>query len=353
MAATTLSTLANTLLQNYGAAIVQAFTAFGPDNQLVNSQSIMGRLQARGRIKIGGTDEISDRYAGEWGVYTTAPVASSFDVNDAYPASTPLASVAASIPWKRNGVPLEVDNLVRTISASSFRGNKHQIAEEMRIKIGSIIHAVEAQLALDGTGNGGKDFTGFKAPLSATNTYAGINQNVAAYWRATVVPAGGGALSRAFLNTAAAALHAKGVLSPRYEMWMGSGQWYRYANLYLAQLRGSGQAGGAMGGAGDYVPPVYTDGLCEIPIYVLPSMPNDEVWIVNPDGCKLQFADQVPQDGTDLKQDGLTQTMVTGVPVAIEDVFTGRDTKAAFLKIYGNLIVRSPRDHAAITGLAV
>lgn len=350
MATTTLTTLASVLLQQYGKTITQAFTLAGPGNTMVPQQSIMGRLIARNRVQIGG-DGGPNSAMEEWGVYTTAPTAASFGQSDPYPASTPMPSVSASLPWKRVGIPMEVDNLLRLIDPTSFRGGASAISSEFETKIKAVISAIETQLASDGTGNGGLDITGCRAFLSAANVYAGINQAIAAYWQATVVPAGGGALSRTLLQAATSALFAKGALGPQSEMWMSATQWYKYTNLYLAQLRASGQASGGMGGAGDYVPPVYTDGLAEIPIYVLPSVPAAEVWVVNPDDLTLRFLDHTPQDAVPMSADRSVNR--EGVPIGIEEVYLGRDSKAIMIKAYGNLAAHNPRVHAALTGLAV
>ena len=53
MATTQFSDLSNILLGNYGNLIAKAFTEWGPGNQLIPENSIVGRLASKGRVSIG------------------------------------------------------------------------------------------------------------------------------------------------------------------------------------------------------------------------------------------------------------------------------------------------------------
>ena len=348
MAVTNFSDLSNILLSNYGPLIAQAFTEYGPGNQLMPVNSIMGRLAANGRIQIGSGDG-SDRYAKEWGVHTTAFSAASYGANDAYPASVAPTFAQAQLEWKRLGIAMEFDNLVRLAGSAATRGNTNALSFEFQAKLKALIHALESQLATDGTGNSSKDVTGFLAFLSDSNTYATINQATASYWQAQLVNASAASLAKTNLQSIAKTLHDNGSIGPSTEIWMSATQWHKYTALYSSELR---YAPGSVGG--DAMAPRYSDGLVDLPIYVLPSMSAagvvDEVWFVDLSSITLHLLDHSPADTVPVEADD--EVTHEGVPVGVEAVDTGKDSKAIFVKCYPQLSCTNPRNNGRIYGLA-
>ncbi|RMD62634.1 hypothetical protein D6833_06630, partial [Candidatus Parcubacteria bacterium] len=233
MAVTDFSSLANILLQQYGAVIRDALTQYGPGNQLLAARSIMGRLAAKGRTRV-GSGNTSDRYAHEWAVHHATASAQSFGASDPYPAATQESYAVASLSWKRIGVSLEFDNLTRLAGRGAQRGGAHALSGELLAKLKALIHAIETQAASDGTGNSGKDLTGIKAFLSTSNTYAGIDQTTASYWRAKVVDAASASLAKSHLQSLVRQLFDAGAIGPNSEMWMSSTQWYKFSSLYTS-----------------------------------------------------------------------------------------------------------------------
>ena len=130
---------------------------------------------------------------------------------------------------------------------------------------------------------------------------------------------------------------------------MSATQWYKYTALYSGDIR---YAPGDT--PGDALVPRYNDGLVDLPIYVIPSMSaagiNDEIWFVNPDCLTLHMLDHSPADSTPVEPDA--EVNHEGVPVGIEQVSTGKDSKAIVLKTYSQLSCTNPRENGIIYGLA-
>lgn len=348
MAATSFTDLANILLTYYGKHIAKAFTEYGLGNQFMNENSIMARLAQKGRIFV-GSDEVSDRYAKEWAVHTTAFSAAWFDTSDSFPSSTAPAFATASLEWKRAWITMEFDNLVRIANAVA-RGGIDKLTFEFQAKLKALINEIESKLSGDGTSPSTKVITGFKAFLATANTYAGIDQGANSYWRARITDASSAALSKStHLQAVAKALYDNSAVGPNSEIWMSSTQWEKFQALYNSQLRAV-----AGGEASDRIMPRYADGIVDLPIYVLPSLSQsattDEIWFVNLDEISLHFLDHSPQDALVAEPD--KEVMHEGVPVGIEEIETGKDTKALALKAYCQLVCLNPRNQGAIINLA-
>ena len=347
MATTTFTDLSAILLDKYGAVIAKAFTEYGPGNQLIPENSIMGRLAANGRVVIGSND-ISDRYAKEWGVHTTAFTASSYGGSDSYPSSVAPSFATASLPWKRYGISMEFDNLVRVARAAA-RGNVNALNFEFQAKLKALISQIEKDLSGDGTANSSKVITGVKAFMSTSNTYAGINQSTSSYWQARIDDASAASLASSNLETIAKLLYDNNGIGPNSEIWMSSTQWPKFTALYSSNIR---YTPGGMGGTS--VEPRYVDGLVDLPIYIIPSLSQsattDEIWFCNLDDLSLHFLDHTPQDTMPVDPD--QEVLHEGVPVGIEQVETGKDSKALFLKSYCQLVCANPRNFGAIINLA-
>lgn len=343
MATLSFSDLAALVLENYGGVVAQAFTQLGPGNSLLSKHSIMGAIAEAGNVMIGSGDT-SDRYSHDWGVHTATATAASFGVNDAYPDATLESYNDAKLEWKRVGIPMKFDNLLRLAGRGSSRGNVNNIEREFMAKVKSVIAAIEAQLATDGTGNGGKDVTGFKAFLSAANTYATINQAAETYWQANIVAGGAAAVSKAMLQDLTKPLFDKGALDDSAELWMPSNQWYRFAALYTSMLRA--QPGAV---ASDEIAPVYADGVVSLPIRIVQSMPTTEIWCIKRSDITLKFLDHNPEDNVQVEPD--QEMMHEGVPIGLEQVYQNKDQKSLMLKAYPQVGCEMPRNQGAITGL--
>lgn len=345
--ATTFSEISQLLLTNYGPVVKQAFTQYGVKDGVVDPHSFFGLLQKYGRVRVGSGDG-SDRYAKEWGVHYTTPSAASFGANDAYPSATSESYNTASLEWKRVGISMEFDNLVRVAGLAS-RGNIHPLSREFRGKLNALVAAIETQLISDGTGNSSKDITGAKAFLSASNTYAGIDQTAASYWQAQLVNASSATLTETHLQSVTQALFNNGGIGPNTVIVMSSTQWAKFVALYQAQIR---TVPGGLGGSA--VEPRFNTGIVDLPVHVIPSMSqsgfSDEIWILNMDDIELVFLDHTPQDESPVTED--KKVSHSGVPFAVEQVYLNRDAKALFLKAYCQLSCLNPRNQGMIYTLA-
>lgn len=344
MAAMTFSDLTNLLLENYGPMVVDNVIRQGPGNWFISDQSIMGRLRALGRIFTGGADG-NDRYVRDFSLKLTGKTATSYGENDAYPASTSPTWTDGNIGWKRNGVTIEIDNLVRLATRrGSMRGNLNGLGTQVRDALKAIIDAMEQQLALDGTGNSSKNIDGIAAFMSTSNTYAGISQSGQALWQANISAAGAAALSKTLMRTLVRAAYNRNALGDDSEFWMDLLQFQKFATLYNDSIR---YLPGQMAGS---TIPHYADGAFMFPIYVVKGVPTDEVWLMKTNDLELRFLDHTPED--ELSEIADEEMFHEGVPIGFEKVETGKDSKAIFLKAYANLCCTNPYNQSAITGLA-
>lgn len=343
MATMTFSDLADLLFENYGNTVLDNLIRQGPGNWFMSDQSILGRLRARGRISIGG-DDGNDRYVADWAVKFTGKTAASFGGSDAYPAATQPTWGDAKIGWKRNGVLIDIDNLMRLASRGSARGGITGLGAQFNDALKALVHAIETQMAGDGTGNGGKDVDGFKAWLSTANTYATIDQSGQALWQSNIVPGGSAALSMTLMRTMVRAAYNRNAIDDGTEIWMDLLQFQKFSTLFDQYVR---YMPGDRAGA---VIPHYTDGAFAIPIYVVKGVPTDEVWMPNVLDIKKKFLDHTPED--ELSQVSDEEIMYEGMPIGLEPVETGKDSKAIFVKAYSNAVCVNPYRQSAITGLA-
>lgn len=343
MADLNMTVLTNLLRQNYGAEIVKAFSQEGP-SWFVPEQSIMGRLRAAGRTFNGGGDG-NNRYAREWGIHSATGTATSYDENDTYPAAQTETYGDASIDWRNVWITSEIVNRDRIAAgASASRDQMAAWSRDQFAKLESLFKAIETQLASDGTGNGGKDITGFLAFLSASNNYAGIDQSANSYWRAVVSNAASAAISKELLQSLVRSLYDNEGIGPFTEMWMPLVQFQRYRQLFDDKIRYA--PGDQLGQVGA---PMYDDGGFQIPIRIIKAVPTSEVWVINLDTVELRSLPQTPEDNIEQRD----QTMDhESLPIGIEAVNTDRDTKAIAYKYYGNAVCTNPRKNGRLYGLS-
>lgn len=338
------SDLTNLLYENYGQLIVDNVIRSGLGNNFINDQTLLGLLRSKGKVLMGGADG-NDRYAREWALKTSGKTATSFGADDAYPVATQPVWADASIGWKRNGVMISIDNLVRLATRSgSMRANYNGLGSQITDALKALMAAIDTQLASDGTGNGADDIDGFLAFLSTSNTYATISQSGQALWQANISAAGSAALTKTMMRTLVRAAWNRGAIGPNTEFLMDLLQFQKYATLFEDSIR---YIPGQMGGA---VTPHYADGAFLIPIRIVKGVPTSEVWLIDFDHLEFRFLDHTPDDMLAQVKD--EEANHEGVPIGFEQVQTGKDSKSIMVKCYGNLVCTNPYNQSAITGLA-
>ena len=339
------SAVPDILLEQYGPAIVDALNPgqVGLGNWLVPEQTAMGRIMARGRMLIGGADG-NDRYPRDWGVHAETAESQSFGPDDPYPLHQNETYDKANLEWKREGISLEVDNLDRLTGGNALRGGRNLLQQDFEKKLKALIAGIEKKLFLDGTGNSNKDVTGFKAFLSNSNTYATIDQSGATYWQALVDSSGGG-LSKAKMDAVYEGLFDRNIDENSYEIWMPVNQFHRWQQEFQGQIEYRAASDATRQG----MIPVYADGAVEIPIRLMKGVPSTEVWWMSMDDLELRFVDHTPEDELSNIRD--EEKFHEGVPVGIEVVPTGKDSKGLFLKAYPQLVCMNPKNFAIMTGL--
>jgi len=344
MSAMTFSDLTDILFENYGAMTIDNVVRQGPGNWLVPSESFLGRLREKGRVFIGGADG-NDRYVRDWGIKVAGKTAASFGAADGYPVATQPTWDDANLPWARVGVMVEIDNLIRLATRrNALRGGLEGLGTQIADALKAIMHEIELELATDGSGNGGDDIDGFLAFLSTSNTYATIAQAGQALWQANITAAGSVALSKTLLRTLVRNAWNRNAIGPNTEIWMDLLQFQKFATLYEDSVR---FVPGATAGT---VIPHYADGSFLIPMKVIKGVPTSEVWMLNLDEIEFRFLDHTPEDQLSEVRD--QEAMHEGHPIGFEQVQTGKDSKAIFVKAYGNLCCVNPYHQSAITGLA-
>lgn len=335
---------ANVLIDKFGPIIANAFTQTAQDmDGMIRPNSILGRLRAWGNVMV-GTDSRSQEKAFAWTVDPAAETAASYGAGDTYTADTTPSFGQATLDWKRIGVSMEWDDLV-SLTSAPLKDGSSVLGRRMLKKMRAIVSAIETQLATDGTGNSSKDVTGFKAFLSDSNTYAGIAQTGNTYWQAVEVTASA-ALAKAHLRSAVGGLWDREVLGDdTHEMWMPRAIWEDYVDLYSNKIRTTHEDPG-----GDKVAAYYEDGQVSIPIFVLPSMPSTEIWVVEKT-TELRLTDQAPSNETGVTH-GEQTIMQEGIPIGIKPIFNNSDISGVWIRAFPQLGNMNPRNNACIISLS-
>lgn len=349
MAQSTLTTLANMLRSNYGSLITDAIVRRGPAAaNLIPQQSLLGLLAEKGRVFMGadGAAPFGDK-AAYWPVHSATAAAASYGQGDAFAAATAETLAVASLDWKRLAITLEVDNLARIAArGNSVVGNEAAYAFEFKAKVRSLLSELEDQLAEDGTGNSGKDVTGFQAFMTDSSTsYAGINMTTSAYWQAAEVDASAAALDADLLRELIRDMDVKGARPSAF--LLGSTQYHKLQQTldskiqYLPQQGSNGEISAVVGSF---------EG---IPIYQINTMndstrANNEVWAVDFNEIELRF---LPQDVPDQGVDGEAADFM-GYPIGIEPLSTTDDSSKLAIKCYAQLICLNPARQGCIINLS-
>lgn len=345
MAALNFSDFTDLLRENYGDLIVSTIVQSGPGNEIVPEQSILGCLRQAGRVVIGGADS-NDRYAREWAVHYATATATSYGASDNYPNATQESFDDASIDWKRVGVMMSFDELVRAASSRMDTRGGNFISYDLKSKLRAIVDKISDDLATDGSGNSSKDVTGFKAFLSSSNTYAGIDQSANSWWQA-VVDSTGGNLSKSLVEGVIESLDARNALKPGLQIWMAYNQWNRWKNLFVDSIRRIENRNTSEG-----FEMVYEDGNVSIPIKLIRNIPNTEVWFPNVNDIEVRFLDQTPSDELD-EMDLSEEMTYEGMPIGFKPVYENRDVTNIFCRAWVNAVCSNPYHQAVLTGLNV
>ena len=341
MAKQNFTSLANAILTNYGQLLVQAFTEAGQDPMgIIAPNSAMGRIRDWGNIHI-GNGEVQEDKAFDWGVDTAAQTAVSYGANTTYSADTAEVFAAAALDWKRVGVPLSWDDLLATGSIP-IRGGANALNYSFVKRLKALVTKIESMIFLDGTGNGSLDLTGLAASLSASNTYAGINQVGNTYWQAGVVVAGA-ALAKSHLKSLIGDVWDKERMTPgSHEMWMPRGIWEQYVALYIPKVSTTQAESG-----GDMVAQIYMDGQVEVPIHVIPGMVSTEIWLLNKEQIHLNFKSQSASHS--IPVDNVSEVIHQGIPIGMKEVPETTDTTSIWLRAWPQLANFDPRTSAVVT----
>ena len=346
MAISGLSGFANILRSNYGDLITSAVITRGVGaEKLIAENSLLGFLAREGRVRLGadGANPYGDK-AAKWPVHSSGGSAASYSESDAFAAATAEVVGTAELDWKRNAVTLEIDELARNAArGNAVVGNGSAYGFEYMAKLKALFKAVDDQMASDGSGNSGKDITGFQAFLSDSNTYAGINQATASYWQAAEINASGASLDEDLIRTALRDMDIKA--SRPSHLLLGMTQYHKYLSSKQTQVRFVGGANGSSSATFDDV-----DGVKIVPISTLndSARANDEAWLINIDDITMHF---LPQDADDKGAQTEADNFL-GYPIGIKELSTTGDSSKFGIKCYSQLVCKRPFAQGVIYGLS-
>lgn len=340
------SDLADFILKNYGALIADCVTKTGLGNDGAVLTSPSARLRDAGRVFLGGADA-NDAKPREWQAHYSGGSAASFGPNDAFPAAVNEQYKRAYLDWKRVGVSMSYDSLLKATQRGALSGGRSVVNLDVRGKLSELFDEIDEELASDGTGNSGKDITGFLAFLSASNTYANIDQATYSWWQATITNAASAGLSKTILRTHIRSMAAKAAFKKGgAELWASHTQYHKMLGLYDDNIRY-----GVNGPISDAAAPLlYADGLITMPVYAVAGVPSDEIWVVTMNNLEHRYVPILPSvDALETQEQAVE---AEGVPLSIEPVYENKDVKSFFLKAYTELVCVSPKTQGRIYGLA-
>lgn len=117
-----------------------------------------------------------------YGKNTTAKSYSGYEALD----TTPQTGIdSAEFNWKQYSVSISISGLEERQNAGTSRIINLLEAKTTQAEM-SLTEALSVGLFSDGTGNGGKNLTGFQAMISASGTYGGISSSANTWWKAGV-----------------------------------------------------------------------------------------------------------------------------------------------------------------------
>lgn len=344
MPVTQISSYVNAIMKNYGDIIVQGFTQYGPGNQLIGKNSILGwlmdsNLAGGNRVKI-GLDHISQDKVREWPVHSATVTATSYTPStDPFPVASQETLNLASISPKAIGIPLQMDNLSRAMQrGANFTGSQNMLAWEVEKKLKALIAALETQLRGDGTGNSSKDFDGMRSFLKTTGNYAGIAQTNS-YWQPSVQTSTG-AITLAKFRTTKRALEDRAGFT---DVLCSPANFDKFRELY--EPTGNTNINAYPGNIGTpMIDTIIVDGY---PVRKIQGMIDTEVWFLNrPDLC----LELIPQDFSD-EAGEVEHTTQENIPVGIRQESVGKDVTSLFFCTYGNHVCENPRNQGAMIGV--
>jgi len=100
--------------------------------------------------------------------------------------TTPQSGIdSAEFNWKQYSVSISISGKEERQNAGTSR-ILNLLESKVKQAEMSLTQVLSEGLFSDGTGNGGKNLTGFGAMISSSGTYGGINSSTNTWWRATV-----------------------------------------------------------------------------------------------------------------------------------------------------------------------
>lgn len=175
------SALVATTLKNYRKKL---------SDNITGHQALFWQLKQRGFIREedGGTSIVEPLLTG---LNSTVKSYNGYDVIDVSPQE---GITAAEFDWKQLAGSLSISGREKFINSSSktkvlslLESKTTQLEKSMQLEINRLLN-------LDGTGNGGKDFTGLSILVedgAAWSTVGGIDSNAFTYWRNQFTDLGG------------------------------------------------------------------------------------------------------------------------------------------------------------------
>lgn len=130
---------------------------------VMNSNAVLAKLK-KGVVKKSGGFEIRvpARYQG--------PTIKMFSYWEKLDTTSPEAVTTFQYDWKQGAVPVAISGQEKRMNGGSREQLKDLVAERIDASVSSLQNGITSQLRSDGTGNGGKDFTGLAALVATTAT---------------------------------------------------------------------------------------------------------------------------------------------------------------------------------------
>lgn len=330
--------------KSFGSVVVENLKRDGLSNDLVHDGGLSGILRRRSGVESGtdGAGQPGGENAAQFPIhYGSSTTAESYGPNDPIPAASPELFEEFVLPWARYREVVEIDRLTR----AGARGGATELGGidiwtyEMNQKMKNLFEKIDDDLYLDGSTATALD--GYFSFLSDSNVYAGIDQAANPYWQALVQDASGGALTRERLRDFRAILKKDRKARPT-AIYTSYKQHDKYQALLDNNVRYMTMT---MGEAQFQV--LTFEGL---PIFALPNWPDNSWAFIQEDVIKWRYQPQVIGDVPGIILED--QTSMEGLPFALHQEPTGRDSDALVISIYTQLVCKDPSVQGVINNLA-
>ena len=172
---------ANSAVTDIIATTIQSRSGELADN-VTNNNAALRRLKERGNVRpFSGGNVILEEIMYNDSTTNNTNSYSGFELINISPNS-PISAAQFAITQYAAAVTISGLEMLQNIG-------KEEIIDllEGRIRVaeGQLINRIASDIYLDGTGNGGKNITGFGAavPITNTNTYGGISRSTWSFWK--------------------------------------------------------------------------------------------------------------------------------------------------------------------------